>query len=87
MQTTLGLSVSMSINPNTAFNISASYNLTTQQLTEVDYALNVRCDCVTVGLVYRTFPQSPASNNLMIAVELNAFPGRTVTFSGAGVGF
>jgi lipopolysaccharide assembly outer membrane protein LptD (OstA) len=87
MQTTLGLNTSLSIDPNTAFNISAQYNLTTQQLTEVDYALNVRCDCVTVGLVYQTFPQSPGSNRLMVTIQLNAFPGRTVTFSGSGVGF
>ena len=87
MQTSLGLTVSMSINPNTAFNVSAYYNTTTQQLTEVDYALNVRCDCVTVGLVYRTFPQNPAGNMVELSIELNAFPGRNVVFSGSGVGF
>jgi lipopolysaccharide export system protein LptA len=84
-QTTLGLAASMSISSDVAFNVSAQYNLTTQQLTEIDYALNVRCDCVTIGLVYRTFPNNPSGNNLMISVQLNAFPGQTVTFSGSGI--
>jgi lipopolysaccharide assembly outer membrane protein LptD (OstA) len=79
-QTTLGLTASMSISPDVAFNVSALYNLTTQQLAEVDYALNVRCDCVTVGLVYQTFPYNPAANKLLVTVQLNAFPGSTVRF-------
>src|SRR6266513_1983625 len=79
-QTTLGLNVSLTITPATAFSVSSQYNLATQQLTEVDYALNVRCDCVSFGLVYRTFPQSPSANNVMFTVELNAFPGTNVTF-------
>jgi lipopolysaccharide assembly outer membrane protein LptD (OstA) len=84
-QTTLGLTASMSISPDVAFNIYAQYNLSTQQLVEVDYAVNVRCDCVSVGLVYQTFPNSPASNNLMLSIQLNAFPGQGFTFSGSGV--
>ena len=79
-QTTLGLSTSFRINDNTAFNISAQYNLTTQQVTEIDYALNLRCDCVTVNLVYQTFPQNPAGNMLMVVVELNTLSGGNVTF-------
>ncbi len=78
-QTTLGLNVSMTITPATAFSVSSQYNVTTQQLTEVDYAVNVRCDCVTVGFVYRTFPQSPSANNLMLTVQLNSL-GSNVTF-------
>src|SRR5207302_1541543 len=79
-QTTLGLNVSMTITPTTALSVSSQYNLATQQMTEVDYALTVRCDCVTVGLVYRTFPLTPSANNLMVTVQLNAFPGSNVTF-------
>jgi len=79
-QTTLGLNVSLTITPTTALSVSSQYNLATQQMTEVDYALNVRCDCVTVGLVYRTFPLTPSANNLMVTVQLNAFPGSNVTF-------
>ena len=78
-QTTLGLNVGMTITPTTALSVSSEYNVTTRQLTEVDYAVNVRCDCVTVGFVYRTFPQSPSANNLMLTVQLNSL-GSNVTF-------
>jgi lipopolysaccharide assembly outer membrane protein LptD (OstA) len=87
MQTTVGLSMAFNISSNLAFNIYGQYNLTTQQLTEVDYGINVRCDCVTVGVVYRTFPQSPASNSFVLAVQINAFPGRNFTFAGGGVNY
>ena len=78
-QTTLGLNVSMTITPTTAFSVSSQYNLSSHLLTEVDYAVNVRCDCVTVGFVYRTFPQSPSANTLVLTVELNSL-GNNVTF-------
>jgi hypothetical protein len=78
-QTSLGLYLAMSINPNTAFNLSAFYNPSTQQVTEVDYALNVRCDCATFGFVYRTFPPNPTANNFMLMVQLNSF-GPNTTF-------
>ena len=87
LQTILGLGVAMSITSNLAFNVSAAYNLTTQQLAEVDYAVNYRCDCITVGLVYHTFPQSPSVNYLSVMVGLNVFPGTNVTFSGTGATF
>ncbi len=73
MQTSTGLSISMSISPTTTFNVSGYYNLTTRQLTEVDYAVNVQCDCVTIGLVYRTFPYSPGSNGFFLMAGLNVF--------------
>ncbi len=73
MQTVTGLTVSLSVSPTTTFNVSAAYNLTTQQLAEVDYSVNVQCDCVTIGLVYRTFPQSPSANNFLLMAGLNAF--------------
>jgi hypothetical protein len=53
----------------------------------VDYAVNVRCDCVTVGLVYRSFPQNPGGNSLMVTVGLNVFPGTNVSFSGPGLSY
>ena len=87
MQTTVGLSLAFNVSSNVVFNVYGQYNLATQQLTEVDYGINVRCDCVTVGLVYRTFPQNPAANNLLVAVEINAFPGRNFAFSGGGVNY
>jgi lipopolysaccharide assembly outer membrane protein LptD (OstA) len=87
MQTTVGLSMAFNITSNVVFSVYGQYNLTTQQLTEIDYGINVRCDCVTVGLIYRTFPQSPASNNFILAVEINAFPGRSFSFTGGGVNY
>jgi lipopolysaccharide assembly outer membrane protein LptD (OstA) len=86
-QYNLGLSMSLNISPTFVFNIYAQYNLTTQQLAEVDYGINIRCDCVAVGLIYRTFPQNPASNNFIVAIEINAFPGRNFSFGGPGSSF
>ena len=86
-QTSTGLNVAMSITPDIAFNVSAYYNLTTQQLTEIDYAVNVRCDCVTVGLVYRSFPQNPGGNALMVTFGLNVFPGKNISYSGPGLSY
>lgn len=86
-QTTLGATVAMNITTNVAFNLSAYYNFTTRQLTELDYAVNVRCDCATFGLLYRTFPQSPGSNSINFAVSLNAFPGTGFTVGGPGSSF
>ena len=71
MDTTLGLSVSMNITSNIALNVAGYYDAGTQQITEIDYALNIRCDCVTFGLVYRMFLQTPALNNFMLMVNLN----------------
>lgn len=82
-ETTLGLTAAMSINRNTEFDISAYYSLLTGQLNEIDYALNLRCDCASIGLVYQTFPYSPSRNAFMVTVELNVGP--SVTFSGTGV--
>jgi hypothetical protein len=70
MQTTLGGSLSFNISPSLTFVVSPQYNVTVHQWAEIDYALNVRCDCVTVGLLYRTFPQTPSSNQLFITFNL-----------------
>jgi hypothetical protein len=69
-QTTLAGLIALAISPTVQFNASASYNLTTQQVSEVDYALNVQCDCVAIGLVYRTFPQTPSLNQFALMVGL-----------------
>ncbi len=68
----VGLIVTMQLTPSTLFTVSGVYNITTQQLTEVDYSLTVQCDCVTVGLAYRTFPQTPQNNGFFLTVGLNA---------------
>jgi hypothetical protein len=83
-QYVFNLGVAMRVTADTLVNVTAWYNLTTQQLIEVDYAINQRCDCVAIGLVYRTFPQSPSGNTLMVTLAIDAFPGRAFSFSGGG---
>jgi hypothetical protein len=83
-QYVFNLSLAMRVTDDTLFNVSAWYNLTTRQLTEVDYAINQRCDCVAIGLLYRTYPQSPAANTFLVTMTINAFPGRGFSFSGSG---
>ena len=73
MQTSMGATLSMSLSPTTTFSVSGYYNLTTRQLTEVDYAVNVQCDCAAIQVAYRTFPQGPQSNGFFFTVGLNAF--------------
>jgi hypothetical protein len=73
MQTSMGLTLSMNLSPTTQFSVSGYYNLTTKQLTEVDYAVNVQCDCVSIQVAYRTFPQGTQGNGFFFTVGLNAF--------------
>jgi len=73
MQTSMGATLSMSLSPTTTFSVSGYYNLTTRQLTEVDYAVNVQCDCAAIQVAYRTFPQGPQSNGFFFTVGLSAF--------------
>ncbi len=61
----------MNITSNIALNVAGYYDMGTQQINEIDYALNVRCDCATFGLVYRMFLQNPALNNFMLMAQLN----------------
>lgn len=78
-QTTLGLNASFAVSPQVLFSVSSQYNLSVQQWTEVDYAISARCDCVAVGLLYRTFPTNPAANQILITVGLSAFPQSLTT--------
>jgi len=73
-QTSLGLNVGLALTPQILLGASGSYNLSTQQWAEVDYALNVKCDCVSVGILYRTFPASPSQNTFYLTVGLTPFP-------------
>jgi hypothetical protein len=73
-QPTLGLNASFAVTPQVLFSVSSQYNLSVQQWTEVDYAINARCDCVSIGLLYRTFPTNPAANQILFTVGLSAFP-------------
>jgi hypothetical protein len=73
MQTSMGATLAMNLSPTTQFSVSGYYNLTTKQLTEVDYAVNVQCDCVSIQVAYRTFPQGTQGNGFFFTVGLNAF--------------
>ncbi len=70
-QTTVGGAIALAISPTVQVNVSAAYNATTQQMTEVDYALNVECDCVAVGILVRTFPQTPSQNVYFFTIGLS----------------
>ncbi len=73
-QTTLGPNVALAVSPQILFSASGSYSLTLQQWTEVDYAVNARCDCVSVGVLFRTFPQTPSQNQLFVTIGVTPFP-------------
>jgi lipopolysaccharide assembly outer membrane protein LptD (OstA) len=74
-QTSAGLNLAFSISPTLQFGSAVQYNLTTQQFTEIDYSVNAICDCVALGVVYRTFPTSPASNQWFITLGITSLPG------------
>jgi len=74
-QTTLGGNAAVALSPTTVFSVAATYNVSTSQMTEVDYALTARCDCLAVGLLYRTFPPTPAQNQLFLTIGLAPLPG------------
>ena len=78
-QTTTGLSVAFAVSPSIQFATNVSYNLTTQQLTEIDYVVNATCDCVALGVVYQTFPNSPSTNRWYITLGINSLPGVATT--------
>jgi hypothetical protein len=37
----------------------------------MDYALNVQCDCLAVGILVRTFPQTPSQNVYFFTIGLS----------------
>ncbi len=80
-QTTAGLNLAFTISPSLQFGTNVSYNLTTQQLSEVDYAVSATCDCVALGVVYRTFPPNPVSNQWYITLGINTLPGIATSFT------
>jgi hypothetical protein len=71
LQTTLGADAALALSPTFLVSLAGSYNVTAQQWNEVDVAVNATCDCLSVGLLYRMFPQTPALNNLVFSVGLN----------------
>ncbi|HLJ60077.1 MAG TPA: LptA/OstA family protein [bacterium] len=84
LQTTTNMSLNFNISPSLVFTTAATYNLTQSLLTEVDYAVNGTCDCLSLGLLYRTFPSSPASNTWYITVGVNTLPGASTQFQLGG---
>ncbi len=72
-QTTLGANIALAISPTVFFAVSGAYNTATQQVTEVDYTLNVQCDCLAVSLLVRTFPQTPSQNVYFFTLGLSPY--------------
>lgn len=83
-QTTATLSLGFSASPSIQFGTSVQYNLTTQQIVEIDYVVNATCDCVALGVVYQTFPTAPAANRWFITLGINTLPGVATTFRVGG---
>jgi hypothetical protein len=83
-QTTAAVYFSFAISPTLQFGTSVQYNTTLQQVTEVDYSVNATCDCVSLGVVYRTFPTTPSSNQWYITLGINTIPGISTRISGGG---
>jgi len=79
-QTTANASVNLALSPTMMFTASVNYSLSTQQVTEMDYALNATCDCLSVGVLYRTFPQTPQNNTYYVTLSLNPLAGAAATF-------
>ncbi|HEV2283935.1 MAG TPA: LptA/OstA family protein [bacterium] len=84
LQTTAGLNLAFAVSPSLQFATNISYNLTTQQLSEVDYAVNATCDCVALGVVYQTFPNMPVNNRWYITLGINSLPGVATSFQFGG---
>jgi lipopolysaccharide export system protein LptA len=75
----IGGSATMAISKSLLFTVSPSYNVTIHQFNEIDFAVNARCDCVALGLLYKTFPQNPSQNTIFVTIGLSEFPGAATT--------
>jgi lipopolysaccharide transport protein LptA len=78
-QTTATLSLEFAMSPTLLFGSTVQYNLATQQFAEIDYSVNATCDCVGIGVVYRTFPATPSMNQWFITLGINSLPGTATT--------
>ena len=83
-QTTGSLSVAFAVSPSIQFGTIVSYNVTMQQISEIDYSVNAACDCVGLGVVYQTFPNVPSANRWFITLGINSLPGVATTFKFGG---
>ena len=75
LQTIIGANFTMAVAKGVLLSVAPLYNVSTGQLNEVDYALNVKCDCITANFVYRTFPQNPSANQFVFTIGLSELPG------------
>jgi lipopolysaccharide export system protein LptA len=80
LQTESTMSLNFLISPTIIFTTSANYNVSQSQFTEIDYALNATCDCLSIGLLYRTFPQTPQDNTIYITLNVNTLAGASTEF-------
>ncbi len=78
-QTSLQLNVALAVTRDIIVSASTTYNFTTQTVGETDYAINVICDCLSVGVQYRTFPATPSQNAFYLTIGLTPFPETFVT--------
>jgi hypothetical protein len=81
-QTIAAAYFAFAISPTLLFGASVEYNTTIHQVTEIDYSVNATCDCVSLGVVYRTFPMTPSSNQWFVTFGLNTIPGISTRISG-----
>ena len=79
-QTTSNVSLTFLITPTVLFTTSGNYNYTLGEFTEIDYAVNATCDCLSIGLLYRTFPQNPQSNTIYVTLSVNTLAGASSQF-------
>jgi len=80
LQTSVGSAVSLVLSPSIQFSVSGSYNTTLRQWNEIDYSVNVRCDCLALGVLYQTFPQNQAQNTFYITLGITTLPETFNTF-------
>jgi len=80
-QTIAAAYLAFAISPTLLFGTSVEYNTTLHQVTEIDYSVNATCDCVSLGLVYRTFPMTPSSNQWFVTLGINTIPGISTRIS------
>ncbi len=79
-QTTIGPSFLLAISPSILFSMSGSYNVSTQKWNEIDYSVRATCDCLTLGVLYQTFPTNPSQNAWWITLGISTVPETFNTF-------
>ncbi|HKX18163.1 MAG TPA: LptA/OstA family protein [bacterium] len=83
-QTTAGLILAFTLSPSLQFATNVLYNVTTRQWAEIDYEVGATCDCVSLGVVYRTFPTAPSTNQWYVTLGIATLPGTATQFRFGG---